>query len=282
MIYTIENERYCLSADTLGAELSSFYEKQTTHEYIWQKSDVWQGQSPLLFPIVGRLKEDCYVYNGQIYHLEKHGFARRREFVLEEQTAESMTFLLCDDAHTRQAYPFSFELRLTYKIAKSGFSIEYRVTNTNNVPIFFSIGAHPGFFCEMGDKIVFDRVETVSAFQLDENALRAQKLYPVLDHSKEIVLTSSLFDRDALIFEGLKSPGATLLRQNGKSVHVDFGGAPCLGIWAKPGGVNYVCIEPWYGIDDRWNAKPELTNKEQIVELGPANEFIFPVTITAI
>ena len=89
------------------------------------------------------------------------------------------------------------------------------------------------------------------------------------------------FENDALIFDGLKSKGASLIRQNGKSVHVDFGGAPCLGIWAKP-GASYVCIEPWYGIDDRYNAGHDFTKKERICALSAGCEFVFPVTITTI
>ncbi len=60
-------------------------------------------------------------------------------------------------------------------------------------------------------------------------------------------------------------------------MHVDFGGAPCLGVWAKP-GAKYVCIEPWYGIDDRFNAAHDFPHKEQILSLAPSSTFAFPVT----
>lgn len=279
MIHTIENEHFRVSAREVGAELCSFLRKDENYEYLRQQDAVWEGQSPLLFPIVGRLREDIYRLNGKEYTLEKHGFALKLPFALEAHSKDEMTFLLTDSEETRKSYPFPFELRVRYHFTEGGFMMEHRVKNTGKETMYFSIGAHPGFFCDMGDRIVMDETETAAAFQLDENALRAEKTLPVFDNSREITITPTLFDNDALIFDGLKSKGASLIRRNGKNVHVDFGGAPCLGIWAKP-GADYVCIEPWYGIDDRYHAGQDFTRKERICALSAGCEFIFPVTIT--
>lgn len=168
---------------------------------------------------MGRLKGGCYHLNGREYHLSKHGFARRSEFALESQSGTEMTFLLTDSAQTLEVYPFPFELR---------------VRNTGVETMRFSLGAHPGFQCEMGDRIVMDAEETTGAFLLGESGLRGSEQIPVFDHSRQIVLAPDTFARDALIFDGLKSRGAALVRRNGRNVHVDFGGAPCLGLWASP------------------------------------------------
>ena len=103
-------------------------------------------------------------------------------------------------------------------------------------------------------------------------------MLPVFENSRELVITPDVFAEDALIFDGLKSKGATVVKTDGRNVHVDFGGAPCLGIWAKP-GAKYVCIEPWYGIDDRFDAQHDFTRKERICSLEAGKEFVFPVTI---
>ena len=279
MIGEIRSESFRLCARSLGAELTSFCDlRGGEYEYIWQNREIWNGQSPLLFPIVGRLKGDRYRLNGREYSLNKHGFARRSEFRLETQGETEMTFLLTDSAQTLERYPFPFELRAHYALTADGFVMETRVRNTGAETMWFSLGAHPGFRCEMGDQIVMDAEETVSAFLLGENGLREPEQVPVFDHSRQLVLAPDTFARDALIFDGLKSRGAALVRRNGRNVHVDFGGASCLGLWARP-GAEYVCIEPWYGVDDRWDADGDFTRKERIQSLEPGAEFAFPVTV---
>ena len=283
MVGVIQNDDFRVSARDTGAELISFVDKRdeaNPYEYIWQKDRaVWTGSSPLLFPIVGKLKNDVYTLNGTSYHLEKHGFARKARFEMEYQGAQQMTFLLRDSEATRAVFPFPFELRVHYALIENGFVMEHRVKNTGDSTMYFSIGAHPGFQCAMGDQIVLDEAETASAYRLNADFLRGPETEPVFDHARELAITPEIFARDALIFDGLKSRGATLVRQNGRGVHVDFGGAPCLGLWAKP-GAPYVCVEPWYGIDDAWNADGELSRKERILALAAGGEFVFPVTIT--
>jgi len=277
MIAYIENDRFRVGAKTVGAELTSFSDGGA--ELLWQGGEVWSGQSPLLFPVVGRLREDTYCLGGETYNIPKHGFARKAEFALEHSAKDEMTFLLTDSERTRECFPFPFELRVHYFFTEGGFVMEHRVKNTGGATMYFSIGAHPGFQCAMGDKVVMDEAETAAAFRLDENGLRAERQTPVFDSSREVVITPDVFKADALIFDGLKSEGCTLEKADGRRIHVHFGGAPCLGLWAKP-GAPYVCIEPWYGIDDRWNSGHDFTKKERILSLGAGEEFVFPVTIT--
>ncbi len=278
-MYFIENERFRLGAVSTGAELRSFVDKRGgEYEYLWQGGPVWSGCSPLLFPVVGKLKDDSYTLNGKPYTLEKHGFARKMDFSVERAEAESITFLLKDSAATRESYPFPFELRVTFALTENGFAMTHRVTNTGGDTMYFSLGAHPGFQCSMGDRLVMDEPETASAYKLDETFLRGKVMQPVFDASRELVITPELFAGDALIFDGLRSGGTTLVRACGRNVHVDFGGAPCLGVWATP-AAPYVCIEPWYGIDDAWDAGGELSAKHRIQGLPAGEEFVFTVTV---
>jgi len=277
----IENKNFRLSARNCGAELRSFVDKRgkQEYEYLWQGGSVWDGCSPILFPIVGRLREDSYYLDNKAYVLEKHGFARKKDFTLEQYDGESMTFLLKEDELTVKSYPYSFELRVRFSLLENGFLIEHRVKNTGKDRMYFSLGAHPGFQCQMGDRIVMDEPEIEEAFRFDANALRAKEKETVFEEGGVITITPTIFEKDALIFAGLHSKGASLIRANGRNVHVDFGGAPCLGLWAKP-GADYVCIEPWYGIDDSWDATHDFTRKEYIQYLEAGEEFRFPVTVT--
>lgn len=279
MICMIQNETFRVAAKSVGAELTSFVDRKTGAELLWQGGKIWNGQSPLLFPIVGRLREDTYCVNGKTYRIAKHGFAKNSEFALESATETEMTFLLTDSPETLECFPFPFELRVKYSFTEGGFVMEHRVKNLSAETMYFSIGAHPGFQIEMGDRVVMDEAETASAYRLDANALRAKEMLPVFDDSREVVITPDIFAEDALIFDGLKSKGCTVVRANGRRIHVDFGGAPCLGMWAKP-AAPYVCIEPWYGIDDMCDAGHDFTKKDRICSLAAGEEFVFPVTIT--
>ena len=273
----IENGRFRVGAKNVGAELTSFVDNG--EELLWQGGEIWSGQSPLLFPVVGRLREDTYCLGERSYKIPKHGFARKVEFALESASREEMTFLLTESSETLSCYPFPFELRVKYYFTEGGFVMEHCVKNTGSETMYFSIGAHPGFQCRMGDRVVMDETETAAAFRLNANGLRAAEQTPVFNHSREVVITPDVFAADALIFDGLKSAGCTLERADGRRIHVDFGGAPCLGLWAKP-GAPYACIEPWYGIDDMHDAQHDFTKKERILSLEAGKEFVFPVTIT--
>ena len=281
MIYSIENETYRVSVKSEGAELCSFYDKTAEHEYIWEGDPAfWTGTSPLLFPIVGRLRDDIYHLNGKEYHMPKHGFAKKMEFEVEVQTADELVFLLRDTEETRVGFPYAFELRVRYAFVAGGFVMEFSVKNVNDETMYFSLGAHPAFAIALGDKVVLDEPETLAAFKLDENFLRGKVQQPVFDNSRELVITTETFAKDALIFDGIKSKGASVIRANGKNVHVAFD-APCLGIWAKP-AAPYVCIEPWHGIDDMCDAGHDIAKKERIEVLGAGETWVFPVTITTI
>lgn len=276
MLYTIENASFRLSADTLGAELNSF--TANGGEYIRQKNEVWNGQSPLLFPVVGKLKDDQLRVGGRTYAMPKHGFAKKSEFTLESKEEKKMTFLLKSSDVTRACYPFDFELRVTYALTAGGFTMDYSVKNTGADTMHFSIGAHPGFFADAGDELVFDSTETAPAWLFGSEKLIGRKSDSVFENGNTITLHPDLFKDDALIFEGLRSSGVTLKRANGRNVHVDFGGAPCLGIWAKPAS-DYVCIEPWFGVDDREGADYTFENKPYVQKLGSGKEFKFTVSV---
>ena len=67
-------------ADTMGGELVSLRDAAGT-EYIWEGDPAyWSGRNPILFPIVGGLKDGTVRIGGKPYQMDRHGFARRMEF----------------------------------------------------------------------------------------------------------------------------------------------------------------------------------------------------------
>ena len=273
MLYHIENERLFCAVDDFGAQLRSIKDRQSGTEYLWQGDPaVWYGQAPVLFPIVGRLKDDRYRWQGKEYSLPKHGFARKSLFRLLEHGGSSVSFVLESDDATHACYPFEFALTLTYRLEGRALAAEAQVQNKGNGEMYFSIGAHPGFHCSMGDVLRFDGPETLASLWIDDEAMLAGGSYPVLENATDITIHEHLFDKDALILKGVKSKHVTLVRNGKPSVEFDIGGAPVLGIWAKPGAA-YVCVEPWFGLNDSSEFTPDISQKPLIRRLAPGEAF---------
>src|SRR5579872_3351872 len=137
---TIEDQQLRIGIHPKGAKLQHIFHKGNQTEYLWNGDPAfWGKHSPLLFPIVGTLKTNTYYYEDKAYHLSRHGFARDREFAVEEQVSDAITFLLCSDEASRAIFPFDFELRVRYRLAAGALATTYRVTNPAGVPLYFSI-----------------------------------------------------------------------------------------------------------------------------------------------
>lgn len=263
MIYYIENEFLKAGIKTFGAELTSLVLKKSGTEYLWQGNpDVWAGQSPVLFPIIGRLINDTYKLDGQEYNMPKHGFFRNREAVLISQDSDKITFSQTDDEETVKKYPYKFEVQVTFELIGASIKVTHTVINKNNRAMYFSLGAHPAFNCNIGDTLAFDENENLDTVAIDELSLRMPEKIPVLRDNNTITITKDIFNNDALIFNNVKSKHITLTSGNRK-IKFDFGASPYLGIWAKP-GAPYVCIEPWWGVNDSHEVKNDFSEKDAI------------------
>ena len=63
MEYKISNNFVSASIKHFGAELCSLKKNGVDIEYIWQADEeYWGRHSPILFPIVGKLIDDEYIY----------------------------------------------------------------------------------------------------------------------------------------------------------------------------------------------------------------------------
>lgn len=275
MIYSIENDVLKISVKKFGCELTSIKSKSSSYEYMWQGNpDIWSGQSPVLFPVIGRLIDDKYTLNGKEYEMEKHGFARRNDWEFIGKDDNSISFRLCENENTLKAYPYCFELIVKFILDGSRLTVEHKIINKNDCTMYFSIGAHPAFNCEIGDKLIFDEKETLDTIKIDlVKSLRLPDTVPFLKNEKEIIITEDIFKEDALIFKGIKSENITLVGGNTK-IKFHLGGAPYLGIWAKP-GAPYVCIEPWYGVNDSTEKKDDFSQKDAINSLNANDSYTF-------
>lgn len=277
MIHYIENDFLRVGIKEFGCELTSIISKETGSEFLWQGNpDIWSGQSPILFPIIGRLIDDRYTLGNCEYEMPKHGFARRMPWKLLKKNDSNISLVLTETEDTLRIYPFRFELIVTFSLEKNKLTVSHEVINKTDGNMYFSLGAHPAFNCEIGDRLIFDRNETLEKIKIDlEHSLRLPETFPLLNNEKEIIITKDIFNEDALITKGVKSEKITLVSDGLKrKIVFDLGKAPYLGIWAKP-GAPYVCIEPWNGVNDEQSVRVDFSQKEGIIALASEEKFNF-------
>lgn len=279
MYQQLENAFVKIEVDELGAQLRSLRRRKDGYEYLWQGDPaVWSGRAPVLFPIVGSLSEGRCLVEGQVCSMPRHGFARGKRFFCMEQAPHRLVYALTDDAQTRAQYPYAFELRIAYTLSGQKLCVTHTVLNREDRPIYFSIGAHPAFRCEMGDRLRLEcREENLRTQRVGPDGLLLNETFPVPGDGREIEITPELFCRDALILSGLNSRSVMLeSRRYGHVVTVTLGGAPYLGLWAKP-GAPFVCIEPWYGITDSHEPARDFSRKRGIQRLEAHGRFDFTI-----
>lgn len=280
MVY-LKNDFLAIEIDTKGAEVKKIYHRQFKLDYLWNSdATYWNRSSPVLFPIVGKVKDNTYTYKDLPYHLTQHGFARDTDFILVSATETEAVFSLSSNPQTLTAYPFEFQLFISYTIVGASLTVAYRVVNSAEENMLFSIGAHPAFLCPLEPGLSFEDYELT--FEKEEQAQRlllgssgiSRKTEAVFEpNSKVIPLRYDLFEtKDAIVFKDLQSTFMTLSSKKAShGLTFDFAGFPYMGIWTKPGP--FICIEPWCGVADFEDADGKLEHKEGIMRLGAKEVF---------
>ena len=275
MNYEIKNEYIKAKIKSFGAELNSLQKCAEELEYIWQgDSKYWNRHSPILFPIVGRLKNDSYTYQNQKYNMTQHGFARDKEFEVIKNEVDFIEFRLKSDEKTLEIYPFSFELYLSYKLEKNSLIVSYKVINKSDDKMLFSIGAHPAFNWTLKEDekkenyfLEFENIKETKRYFLNDKGLVYDSVdLKIIDN--KIALNEELFKNDALVFEDLNIKTLTLKNSiNENYIKLNFENFPYLGIWSKPTGAPFICIEPWFGVADSFDSSKNLEDKKGIITL---------------
>ena len=271
---TIQNNKLKATFNELGAELTSLINLETGKEIMWEGNpDFWGGQSPVLFPTVGALKNEQYIFEGKTYELPRHGFARRRVFDIKESSETEVIFELKSDEESLKIYPFEFILEIKYTLIENKLTVSYRVKNLSDKKMYFSLGAHPGFAIDTENgmnyndyEIAFSDDEKLEIHPLVNNLISNDTQTIELDN-KTLPLSYELFSKDALVMTTMKS--RELILRNNKNNHkviFTFSSFPYFGIWAAK-NADFVCLEPWQGIADLENHNQELTEKFGVLKL---------------
>lgn len=282
MNYAIENEFLKIAVQETGAELVQIQSTVTGKDFLWDADpDVWASHSPVLFPVIGAIKDGLVYYKGEQYAVPRHGFIRNNTDVkLVNETADSLTFGLKFSEKTLAIYPFHFEFSITYRLDANKVVIHHEVINHGTEEMLFSLGGHPAFKCPLHEDeayedyyLEFYAVENDSTWLLEKNGLVGNTTKPILENTNMLHLNRHLFDNDALIFKHLVSKQVSLRStKSSQVITVHYDDFKYLGIWAKPGG-NFVCIEPWLGIADKADSDQNFETKEGILKLDAGETF---------
>ena len=145
-MHFLENKDLIVESKKAGAELVRIYSKKYNKEILWNGDEkFWARRSPVLFPIVGKLKENKTLIEDKIFSMNQHGFARDMNFELINTTDNSITYKLTSSEETKEVYPYDFNLFITYTINNEKINVKWKIENIDNKEIYFSIGAHPAF-----------------------------------------------------------------------------------------------------------------------------------------
>ena len=259
-----------------GAELTSI--KFNNKEMLHNGEKFWDRQSPILFPTVGRLRDNQTIINDKKYEIPQHGFAKDMEFELIQETENSKTYLAKSNEETLKMYPFKFELYTKYIVNENNLTVEYKVINKDNKEMLFGIGGHPGFKLDMPQEEYYFELgleeDEVEFMEVEGNYISNKPAKNILKKNKIIEITKDTFINDAIMMKKLKSNTIALKQKkdNKKILEFTFEEFPILAIWSMP-EAPFICLEPWFNYADRVKETGYFKDKEGVITLNPEKEF---------
>lgn len=282
-MYCLENHYLRVEINSLGAELKSIINKKDGTERFWKGDpEYWDGSSPVLFPIVGKLKEHKYKLNGETYDMPMHGFASSKKFSVIKTSEDEITFELTYDEETLKIYPFKFKLQIAYRLQGAKIEITYKVINIDNKEIYFAIGGHPGFKCPvfLGESISDYYIEFEEENETAERKLLGERNFfthnceSLFKDNNKLTLSVELFKNNAIIMKNIKSTYLKLKStKNDTELKFNFDEFPILAIWSPVKESPFVCFEPWESHSDYEDFQGDFKEKEGINSLNPKTDY---------
>ena len=279
MEFVLNNANLTIRVNSMGAELTGLYSKQTETEYLWQPGgEIWPHSSLLLFPNPGRIAHDRILVDGKVYPAMMHGFAANMEFACVEQSAERMMLELAACDYTRKYYPYEFCLQVEFVLEEDRLLQNLRVINRDEKPAYYCLGAHPGFYCPIGlnEKaedyaLVFDRPQNLNNLEMQANTrLLTGKQTPYLQNETTIPLGDHFFDNGPMLFGNMAANTITLKSEkSGRFVELGVAGFSDLCLWGMGTQMSIIAIEPWIGTSDRFDT-------DHVWERKPGNQKLLP------
>jgi len=283
-LISISSGQLTAQINPFGAELTSLIDDQGREMMSDGDPAFWAGKAPLLFPIVGQLRHDEYRLGGKTYVMEKHGFARRSDFILREHGDNKAVFTLCSNDVTHSQYPFDFKLKIIFEVQGLTLFMTAEISNKGDDDMPFSFGYHPAFVWPLpyGDgehQIIFDKDEPAPIRRIGiEPGLIEPTRYDSLVDGNILTPTFEHFENDAIIWDDLNSRRLTWGVEGKTHLCIEFPDTPWLGIWQKP-QAKFLCIEPWAGMADPVGFEGDFTEKPGVMILPPDKSHSFRMNV---
>lgn len=262
----------CAEIALLGGELRRWCVGQ--HELLWDADPLWWPRSsPVLFPIVGRLRGGKTRVNGQGYAMGIHGFAGAQAFELRSVQPDQVTLGLASNEATRAMYPFDFDLSLRYRLHGDALAIDLRVSNLGAEPMPFAIGLHPGLRWPFsaagagGHAVVFDQPESPRVPVISVDGLFCDEQRTLDMEPRRLGLDPSPIGSDALCFRNANSRRLRFESPDGAAIELSASNFAHWALWNKP-GAPFLCIEAWTGHGDPVDFDGELADKPSMRQLA--------------
>lgn len=279
----LSNQYLTVNLHPKGAEIISIVGNQDHINYMWKRDACqWANSAPILFPIVGAIKNDTCRIDGKEYHMTQHGFARHNEFEIKNQSQTEVTFTLVSNDEIIKQYPFLFELNVTYKLVENTLTCFINVKNKDHQTIYFQVGGHPAFACPFMENessndyyVEFFEYETRNQKVIDvaKRGMSHVQL-PFFDHEKRFFVRQQLFNNDAIVIKDFKSENISIKSLNHqKSIVFHMQGFDHVGLWTAKHVGGLLAIEPWVGHADYVDFDGEFKEKESCVALDTDKEF---------
>lgn len=274
--HTIRSGGLTATIKAHGAELCSLKDGGGT-EFVWQAGPEWQRHAPLLFPIVGRLANDEMRHLGKTYRMTQHGFARDSRFAWVERGENRCSLMLADSEATRARYPFPFRLTATYTLDDAGLDLSLAIVNTGGETLPVSVGGHPAFNWPLEAGVPKESYaltftnEEPSPVRGVENGLLLPATNPSPVRGTVLALSESLFANDAVILDPVNSDAVRFAAGQGQGpwLRMSWRGFRELGVWSKPTGAPFLCIEPWRGYASPKDFDGEFSDKPGLMHIAP-------------
>ncbi len=269
----------------VGAELKSF--NIAGKEYLWHgDSQSWGNSTLVLFPVCGGLKDNRFTFKGKSYNMPKHGFGWIKTYSIENQTEDSVTFLLTEDEETLKIYPFHFEFRVSYKIEGEGLKVAYDCKNTGTGEMYFATGAHEGYYTPEGIEeydVIFPQKETIDNMMAAGEVMSRTLKERIITESEFLPLYEDHYVFDgSLVIDNMKSRSCNLRnRRTGKEIHIEFPGYDYFLFWHKH-GAPYICLEPWGCLPDFEDTDYDIAKKGGMIKLEPGENHTYRHSFTVV
>ncbi len=271
MLHSIENRFIKLTVNDEGGAMHSLIYKPAGEERLWQGGEAWRSRDVVIFPLIGHA--GGFSVCGKNYSLKSHGLARYARLAAKSEDGK-LVLSFSSDERTREDYPFDFDFSVGYELQENAVKVGWYVRSKGGTMPFY-VGGHPGMYAPGGSAVIeFENEERPVEYPLSGGAVQLPAI-------KKFVADKAFFaDCKTLQLGGL-SGGAIRARTQDGYTYEYRSECPLWAFWSNENGGDYVCVEPWWGINDEPSFPRELSLKPFMnFERGGGSSFGYTLTVT--